>query len=78
MPLRPAQRGCDQRAPAAVTVIASDAMHADAWATALTVMGADAGFAFAQQKQLAARFMVRRDQRWAEYMTDAFQALLPA
>ena len=67
-----------QRAPAAVTVIASDAMHADAWATALTVMGADVGFAFAQQKQLAARFMVRRDQRWEEYMTEAFQALLPA
>lgn len=67
-----------RHAPIAVSVIANDAMRADAWATALTVMGADAGFAFAQQKQLAARFMVRRDQRWAEYMTDAFQALLPA
>lgn len=66
-----------RHAPVAVSVIANDAMRADAWATALTVMGADAGFAFAQQKQLAARFMVRRDQRWAEYMTDAFQALLP-
>ena len=67
-----------RHAPVAVSVIANDAMRADAWATALTVMGADAGFAFAQQKQLAARFMVRRDQRWAEYMTDTFQALLPA
>ena len=67
-----------RHAPAAVTVIADDAMHADAWATALTVMGADAGIAFALQKQLAARFMVRSDGRWTEYMTDAFQALLPA
>ena len=67
-----------RHAPAAVTVIADHAMHADAWATALTVMGVEAGFAFAQQKRLAARFMVRRDGQWVEYMTDAFQALLPA
>lgn len=65
-------------APAAVTVVADDAMHADAWATALTVMGADQGFAFAQRKQLAARFMQRRGVHWVEHMTDAFQALLPA
>jgi thiamine biosynthesis lipoprotein len=67
-----------RHAPAAVTVIADHAMHADAWATALTVMGADAGFAFAQHKQLAARFMLQRDGQWVERMTDAFQALLPA
>ena len=67
-----------RHAPVAVSVIADDAMRADAWATALTVMGADAGFAFAKQKQLAARFMVRRDLGWAEYMTDSFQALLLA
>lgn len=46
-------------APAAVTVIAEDALHADAWATALTVMGAEAGFAFAQRRGIAARFVVR-------------------
>ena len=65
-------------APAAVTVIANAAMHADAWATALTVMGVDAGFTFAQEKRLAARFMVHRDERWVEYMTDAFLASIPA
>lgn len=65
-------------APAAVTVIADHAMHADAWATALTVMGVDEGFAFAQRRQLAARFLQRRERRWMEQMTDAFQALLPA
>jgi thiamine biosynthesis lipoprotein len=64
-------------APAAVTVIADHAMHADAWATALTVMGADVGFAFAQHKHLAARFMQRREGHWVEQMTDAFRALLP-
>jgi len=45
-------------APAAVSVVAREAMHADAWATALTVMGAARGFAFAQREGLAARFVV--------------------
>lgn len=44
-------------AAAAVSVIAVDAMHADAWSTALTVMGPDDGFAFAQAHGLAARFV---------------------
>ena len=47
-----------ERAPVAVTVIADDAMHADAWATALTVMGADDGVAFAEARGLAARFVI--------------------
>ncbi len=63
---------------AAVTVIADDAMHADAWATALTVMGADAGFAFAQERKLAARFVVRGDHGLAGKATDAFLARLSA
>ena len=51
------------RAPVAVTVIADDAMHADAWATALTVMGADDGLAFAEARGLAARFVARSRRR---------------
>jgi len=47
-----------ERAPVAVTVVAGDAMRADAWATVLTVLGADAGLAFAREKSLAARFVV--------------------
>lgn len=47
-----------ERAPVAITVVAGDAMHADAWATALTVMGAEAGHAFALEKSLAACFVV--------------------
>lgn len=46
-----------EHAPAAVTVVADDAMRADAWATALTVMGLDEGFAFARAHGLAARFV---------------------
>lgn len=63
-------------AAAAVTVVAADAIHADAWATALTVMGADAGLAFARQHGLAARFVTRAGDGLRECMTDAFKAHL--
>jgi len=66
------------RVAAAVTVIARDAMHADAWATALTVMGADEGLAFANQHELAARFITRADTGLVETMTPAFQRYLDA
>src|SRR5690606_15983287 len=59
-------------APAAVTVIADDAMHADAWATALTVMGVDEGFAFAQARGLAARFVPAGTTIGEVRMTAAF------
>lgn len=67
-----------ETATAAVTVIAEDAMHADAWATALTVMGVEAGYRFAQQRNIAARFVLRGDCGPIESMTDAFLARLPA
>jgi thiamine biosynthesis lipoprotein len=67
-----------KHAPAAVTVIAVDAMHADAWATALTVMGVNAGFAFAEQQGIAARFVVRADEGLQERMTSLFEAHLLA
>lgn len=62
----------------AVSVIASDAMHADAWATALTVMGLEFGYRFAQERNLAARFVVRDDCGVVELMTDAFRIRLAA
>lgn len=66
-----------ETAAAAVTVIAEDAMRADAWATALTVMGAEAGYRFAQQRNIAARFVVRgSDHELIESKTDAFRARL--
>lgn len=68
-----------ETAAAAVTVIAEDAMSADAWATALTVMGAEAGYRFAQQRNIAARFVVRgSDHELIESKTDAFRARLSA
>ncbi|WP_028916117.1 FAD:protein FMN transferase [Pseudoxanthomonas sp. J35] len=63
-------------AAAAVTVVAADAMHADAWATALTVMGAQAGLEFARSHGLAARFVIREAGGLREAMTDAFNARL--
>ncbi len=67
-----------EHAPAAVTVIAANAMHADAWATALTVMGVDAGFSFAEQHDIAARFVVRGDAALQERMTSRFEDRLSA
>jgi thiamine biosynthesis lipoprotein len=67
-----------ERAAASVTVVAGDAMRADAWATALTVLDATEGFAFAQRHGLAARFVVRDGQGVDERMTDAFRTHLSA
>jgi len=63
---------------AAVSVVAADAMHADAWATALGVLGVDAGHALALRLGLAARFLWRDDDGMHERMTDAFRARLAA
>lgn len=65
-------------APAAVTVIADDAMHADAWATALTVMGMEHGHAFAQARGFAARFVTRTADGFATRATRAFEQRLVA
>jgi thiamine biosynthesis lipoprotein len=62
-------------APVAVTVIADSAMRADAWATALTVMGVDAGLAFSEHHDLAARFLVRDGRRLVERVSSRFDAL---
>src|SRR5690606_35041755 len=66
------------QAAAAVTVVAADAMHADAWATALTVMGADEGLRFAEDHGLAARFVGRGTDGAVEAMTLAFRRHLAA
>ncbi len=63
-------------AAAAVTVVARDAMQADGWATALTVMGVAPGLAFANAQGLAARFITRGAQGVEEHLSTAFAALL--
>ena len=65
--------------PAAVSVVAREAMPADAWATALTVMGAQRGFAFARREGLAARFVVvDADGAQRVLATPAFEAWIAA
>lgn len=61
--------------PVAVTVIAADAMHADAWATAMTVLGEAAGLALARERELAVRFLVREDGQLRERLSPRFEAL---
>ena len=66
-----------EHAPVAVTVVARDAMHADAWATALTVLGESAGMALAEREGLAVRYLSRdAEDRLRERMTDNFRAHL--
>ncbi len=66
-----------EHAAVAVSVIARDAMHADAWATALTVLGETAGMALAEREGLAVRYLGRDgDGQLRERMTDAFRVHL--
>ena len=61
---------------AAVTVIHADCMRADAWSTALSVLGPDSGLALADRLGLAARLLVRDGAGFVEQASTAFQALL--
>jgi thiamine biosynthesis lipoprotein len=62
---------------ASVTVLAPTCMAADALSTALTVLGLDAGLAFAEARALAARFLVRgADGALREHSSPAWRALL--
>jgi thiamine biosynthesis lipoprotein len=60
---------------AAVTVVHPDGAWADALATALLVLGPDAGRALATRERLAARLVRRQpDGTYAEWWTPAFEA----
>lgn len=54
---------------ASVTVIHSSAMTADAMATALLVLGYEAGFKLAVKEQLAALFIIRDGKKFTEIRT---------
>jgi len=58
---------------ASVTVVASTAARADAYATALMVLGPEAGAAYAREHRIAALFVERTlDGGWREYATPEF------
>lgn len=59
-----------------VTVFHASAMTADAWATALTVLGPDEGPALAQAWGLAAQMVVRTADGVVEHLTPAFVAMM--
>ncbi len=61
---------------ASVTVVHAQCMAADAWSTALTVLGIEAGMVLAEQQGLAARFVRRDGQAYQEYLSSALLALL--
>jgi thiamine biosynthesis lipoprotein len=67
-----------EHASAGVTVLAASAMEADAWATAMTVLGADAGLALAERLGLAVRFVDRGALGLQERSSRAMSAHWPA
>ncbi|HEX7782374.1 MAG TPA: FAD:protein FMN transferase [Sphingobium sp.] len=61
---------------ASVSVLHESAMIADAWATALTVLGPEDGLKLAADERLAVLMVTRGDGGPKEWMTPAFGAML--
>ncbi|WP_283843867.1 FAD:protein FMN transferase [Brevundimonas albigilva] len=61
---------------ASVSVLHAQALRADAYATALTVMGPYDGPEFAEGLGLAAHFVQRTDRGLVERMTPAWRAMM--
>jgi thiamine biosynthesis lipoprotein len=61
---------------ASVTVLHQECMAADAWSTALMVLGADAGLALAEARGLAVYFVTREAGHCVEHYSSAFDALI--
>ncbi|MEM6987594.1 MAG: FAD:protein FMN transferase [Pseudomonadota bacterium] len=61
---------------ASVSVYAADSATADAWATALMVLGEEKGFEVAEQRELAAYFLYKDDSGFSARVTEAFKPLL--
>ncbi|MEM7351261.1 MAG: FAD:protein FMN transferase [Acidobacteriota bacterium] len=59
---------------ASVSVVHAQCMVADAWATALLVLGPDEGWELAERENLAVLMLVREGEDFAERMTPAFAA----
>lgn len=61
---------------ASVTVLAASCARADALATALMVMGEDAGRHFVEQNRIAAYFLIQQKDATIEYQSPAFTDFL--
>ncbi len=61
---------------ASVTVLHASCMHADAWASALTVLGPDQGMAVADREGLAAHMLVRKAGQPRELLSLALLDML--
>lgn len=61
---------------ASVSVIAENAMLADAWATALMVLGPDQAQALAEREELSVLLLERTDEGFVETLTGEFSRLL--
>lgn len=61
---------------ASVVVIGPTSMHIDAWATALNVLGSDAGYALANERHLPVMFIDGPADRLRPRMTPQFQRYL--
>lgn len=62
-------------ATASATVITDNAMMADAWSTAMLVLGHENGMALAVENDLAVLFIERGDEGFAAHATPAFETL---
>jgi thiamine biosynthesis lipoprotein len=62
---------------ASVSVVAEDCMTADAWATALMVLGPEAGYTLAEKERIAAMFLIREGEAFRTQTTAGFPDLIP-
>lgn len=60
---------------ASVSVLHESVAMADAWATALTVLGAETGLKLAEEYSLAVYFIVRTDSGFEQYASSQFEQL---
>ncbi len=60
------------------SVVAENCMLADAYATALMVLGPEEGYNWAKEQDLAALLIVRNGDQFLEQPTPAFERLFPA
>lgn len=60
---------------ASVSVLHNSVAMADAWATALTVLGAETGLKLAEEYNLAAYFIVRKNDGFEQYSSSHFEQL---